>query len=156
MARHFLWSHGASASNDQVWDTTDIDGDGKPDLVVTGEFESGVAPDVYNLGRAGDSPHWKVYRNTGTAFESQAKDWALPVGGRRDRGYWFTHEYWGQSKKIGDDDWDLLDVTGDGRPELVRLATVIEDPLSPGGPYTIPRVQGYGASPHWLVYQNVP
>jgi hypothetical protein len=144
---------------DDVWATTDIDGDGKPDLVVTGEFSAGADPGVYNLGRQGDNPFWMVFRNTGEGFENenQGKKWTLPMpGGLRDHGFAYARSAGGG--KVGDEAWTLLDLTADGQPELVRLSDIVEDPRNPGNPqYTIPRVQGFEQrTPHWTVHKNVP
>ncbi len=154
---YYAWEQGyGTVPGATVWETKDIAGDGRLDLVVTGEYTAGVTPDTYNLGRVGDSPHWKVYHNNGTNFDPQPKDWALPVGGLRDRGYVWTYDGFGSSKKIDDDDWTLLDLNADGRPDLVRLSTVIQDPRDPNGPGVIPQVKGFGGAPHWLVYHNTP
>ncbi|WP_394846925.1 FG-GAP-like repeat-containing protein [Pendulispora brunnea] len=152
----------ANVPGDKVWRTVDIDGDAKPDLVVTGEFSAGADPGVYNLGRQGDNPFWRVFRNKGDSFESEneGKEWKLPQpGGLRDHGFATTESLFGNEgdKKIGDENWTLLDLTADGQPELVRLSDVIEDPRNPGNPSaTIARVQGYDRAPHWTVHKNVP
>ena len=45
--------------NDEGWTTQDIDGDGKPDLIVTG-VGNGFSADVFSNG---SNPYWKVYLN---------------------------------------------------------------------------------------------
>jgi len=160
-----FFGKGVSSANvpgDDVWTTVDMDGDAKPDLVVTGKVSAGTNPAVYNLGRQGDNPFWMVFRNTGNGFENenQGKQWKLPQpGGLRDRGYATYQDLFGGegSKQIDDENWTLLDLTADGQPELVRLSDVIEDPRNSNPQYTIARVQGYEQqTPHWTVHKNVP
>ncbi|HVH42587.1 MAG TPA: VCBS repeat-containing protein [Labilithrix sp.] len=145
----------ASVAGDDVWSTVDIDGDSKPDLVVTGEFKDGTKPGIYNLGRSANDSHWMVYRNGGQGFADEGKRWDLPNnGGLREVGFITTA---GAGAKVGDEGWALFDLTGDKQPELVRLHTSIQDPRRPGiADATIPQVSGFGAGPHWLVHRNVP
>jgi len=82
--------------------TTDMNGDGKPDLVITW--------DCGNTGVATD--HWLVYLNTGAGFSAAATSWALPQAA----GYLFKD---GLSASYNCPDYALSDFDGDGKPELV-------------------------------------
>ncbi|AKU91131.1 glycine-rich protein [Vulgatibacter incomptus] len=78
------------------WTTMDLDGDGKPDLVVyTGASES--------------NPHWLLYKNTGSGFAATATEWSLPPDSPSPNGF-FTFSYY---------DWTTMDLDGDGKPDLV-------------------------------------
>lgn len=146
---------GSPVPGDDAWTTVDLDGDGKLDLLVTGEYVAGNPPGTYNLGRLANEPHWMLHRNTGAGFSEVGARWALPSpGGFREAGFSGAA---GVGSRAGDEVWGLVDLTGDKQPELVRFATTLEDPRSPGFPnLTIPRVEGHGSAPRWLVHRNVP
>ena len=76
--------------------TMDLNGDGKPDLVVTEAASK-------------QNPLWNVYLNTGSGFASSAAAWALP-----------TDPSFPQSFNLVDGNYYLtMDLNGDGRPDLV-------------------------------------
>jgi hypothetical protein len=104
----------------------DINGDARPDLVTTASVSSVPA-----------TPHWDVALNTGSGFAPEAP-WAVPALSRQDltRAWHPTHAY------------QVMDLDGDGRPDLVRA----RDPQTdvPG------QWQTYGGAsmPHWRVYRG--
>ncbi|MBZ0235016.1 MAG: VCBS repeat-containing protein [Deltaproteobacteria bacterium] len=85
--------------------TSDVDGDGRPDLVV--------------LSRAGTdlgTTRWLYHRNTGAGF-APAEDWCLPGGYGDDAFASVPHESCGTFPYKPA--WTLLDVDGAGPRELV-------------------------------------
>lgn len=148
-----LASGGRSVPGDDAWSTVDIHGDGLPDLVWTGEFATGVSPGVFQLGRTANEPHWMVFSSTGAGFQAEATRWDLPLGGLRDHGFPYTS---GAGLEIGDMNWVLSDVSGDGQPDLVIVADVIERPDSPGSGFTMPVAPGGPGGGAWRVHLNVP
>ncbi|MEZ4238105.1 MAG: hypothetical protein R3F59_18555 [Myxococcota bacterium] len=88
--------------------TLDLTGDGLPDLVQTD------ACDVAGVG----TTSWRVFENTGTGFAATPIEWALPDALERD---WLDDLY--EDTYVGcDEDYyavSTLDLTGDGRPDLV-------------------------------------
>ncbi len=146
-------SPGVNIAGDHAWATFDINGDGKLDLVVTGEFTAGGMAGVYGLGRLGNDPQWRVHLNTGAGFVIEGKQWKLPAGGNRTLGF---NNTFGTGAKVGDESWALLDMNSDRQPELLITSNTIERPDSPGSGFTLSVVNGLGAKPHWRVYKNVP
>ncbi len=61
---------GDASAASTLFTTVDVDGDRRPDLVVT--YDRSTAS-----GSAGTS--WSVYRNTGTGFAPTAESWTVPV-----------------------------------------------------------------------------
>ncbi|MBX3191535.1 MAG: VCBS repeat-containing protein [Labilithrix sp.] len=125
------------------WTVIDIDGDDKPDLVSSGRYVSngsGASPRVWGDGTA--SPHWKVFTNTGSGFSTTPKVW--PVSNVGDEtGARFPYS-------VGDSQWALIDIDGDGKPDLVSSGRYVSN-----GSGASPRVWGDGtASPHWKVFTN--
>ena len=56
------------------WTTMDIDGDGKPDLVLPSDPLDPAA----KVWGQGASPSWKVYKNTGSGFAAESR-WSLSL-----------------------------------------------------------------------------
>ena len=99
---------------ENYWVTTDLTGDGKPDLVVTAE--GGV-----QFGAPGDRS-WKVFVNTGTAFEKEPSYWLTPDGGYNQAGFNGFNQVAGGDYDPGENYWSTMDLTGDGKPDLVVTA----------------------------------
>jgi hypothetical protein len=118
---------GFYAPGSSVWLTIDIDGDHRPDLVWTRLDTSS------KVWGAGTSPYWRVFRNNGSGFASTDTQWAVPMGGDPNDGFYF----------VSSDAWGLFDINGDGRPDLVWTRL---DSSS--------KVWGSGASPFWRVFLN--
>lgn len=101
-------------SADPDWALTDLDGDGLSDLVVTAD--SVADPDL-------GTSSWLLYRNTGAGFSATPTTWSLPAGYRE-----------GTFPSIADTSsstpaWGLLDLDGDGAPDLVIAADDANDDL---------------------------
>jgi hypothetical protein len=129
----------------QVWNTVDINGDRRPDIVVPMEQQSNR---TYAIPGTIPNRYWKVYFNTGTGFALTATPWSVPVGGKvagsidmgfdsflTDGASWFD---------IGSQTWHTVDINGDGALDLVVHAE-----KQPDGYY---RVFGTDPNRYWRVY----
>ncbi len=102
---------GCNSSQSLTFSLLDLTGDGDPDLVLTDKCDTeGVGTD-----------EWHVYPNTGSGFDDEATVWSLP-------------KYFPANTEVLDDlahdddvgcnssqslTFSLLDLTGDGDPDLV-------------------------------------
>jgi len=111
-----------ATSNCPAYATTDVTGDGRPDLVVTAD-----CPTTGTVGM----DHWVVYLNTSNGFGMNPLCWTLPV----KSGYTF---YDGLSATSNCPAYARSPMTGSGRPDLVVTADC---------PTT-----GTVGLDHWLVY----
>lgn len=120
-----------AATSYRHWSTFDINGDSKPDLVLTTDTTKGQ-----QVWDAAGSPYWKVYLNTGTGF-GPAMNWPVPKSGLDDGFYDATasnnYRY-----------WRVLDINGDGKPDLVHTADTTK----------LQQVWDAAGSPYWKVYLN--
>lgn len=143
--RSYLYSRAA-----RNWTTLDLNGDHRPDLIVTGEHSSGSLPVV--LGGVA-TPHWEVYLGTAGGFAPTATRWAVPVGGSPTTGFMNVDnsnddQYWAlelSKSAIGQQSWTVMDLNNDGRLDLV---------VHSEGDGTKAVVRGGVAAPHWEVYLN--
>ncbi|MCB0430938.1 MAG: T9SS type A sorting domain-containing protein [Flavobacteriales bacterium] len=134
---------GSYQAGDQAWSLTDMNADGKPDLVVNSEG-NGTYRDVFGLGT---SPYWKVYYNNGSGFSQTPKNWSVPDGGHTTS----THQFGfnniadAGSYEANDQGWLVTDITGDGIPDLIVHS-------QGDGSYR----DGFdvGTNPYWKVYQG--
>jgi hypothetical protein len=108
----------------------DLDGDAKPDLVVTDSC------DTQGVGHT----HWKVYKNTGSGFAGTPTTWSLPTGVAS----W--DDWMDQTQEEGTFGCatnyfraQVLDIDGDAKPDLL-----VTDSCD---------TQGVGHT-HWKVYKN--
>jgi hypothetical protein len=112
------------------WGLVDLTGDGARDLVVTGRDASvPQGPSTPQLGRT----RWRLHANTGQGFDEAGVEWSLPDYGRPpgEGEFWFGTTFDNSSSGLN---WALLDLTGDGAPDLVvtqRDASVTLGPTTP-------------------------
>ena len=138
----------ASIDSSENWTLIDMNGDAKPDLVVTSRYKSPVNYGVqFGLGSA---PYWKVYLNTGSGFSTSAIQWPTPNGVFLDSwgvncGLFYSNNYFAFQDSV--QIWHLSDINGDAMPDLVFPS---EYNLASSGVYQY----GVGQSPHWKVYLN--
>ena len=117
----FRYGYDGSTSNPN-WSLVDIDGDQDSDLIITG-FDG-----IEGVGEG----RWLVHTFAQGSFSSNGSTWLIPAfGGNELR---FTDDRYSEGVN-----WDLLDIDGDGPPELVVA-------WQEG-------VEGLGET-HWQVYAN--
>ncbi|MFQ5478350.1 MAG: SpvB/TcaC N-terminal domain-containing protein [Candidatus Binatia bacterium] len=109
---------GALTVQRTVQGLADMNADGLPDLVV-------ADPDpLQSLAQRRSEDHWQVYLNTGSGFSAQPTAWrvegdsALELPNYLSRSVVYGHE-----SSTTD---ELLDLSGDGRPDLLLFPTVEE------------------------------
>jgi hypothetical protein len=106
----------------QTWSLLDMNGDKRPDLVVTAQLQSG---NVTSFSPA-SGQYWKVYLNTGSGFSTNATTWALPNGGKINvaitYGFDLLSQAAMQSDDLGSQSWTTTDIDGDMKPDLVVCA----------------------------------
>src|SRR5262249_39508021 len=98
---------GCSTSDDYSWATFDVDGDKRPDLVVTTRCFDAV------VGKA----QWNVHLNTGSGFAAQPVAWSLPTSPYK---FGFPTAGFDSGCSTSDDfSWAPFDVNADPFPDLV-------------------------------------
>ncbi|MCB9556208.1 MAG: VCBS repeat-containing protein [Deltaproteobacteria bacterium] len=112
----------------------DLDGDGRDDLVICSSLANGSTGEAFG----GTERFWKFYRNTASGFAALPKSWPIPDGGHKELGFYRFRHALGR--------WDLIDLDGDGRKDLVVA--------SPDAGTDAGIVWGFGIQPHWRLYRN--
>ncbi|MEZ4454845.1 MAG: hypothetical protein R3B09_35670, partial [Nannocystaceae bacterium] len=131
---------------DAWWTLLDVDGDARPELVITGHssvFDGWIGrPPGYPL-----KPHWEVYASDDHGFAATPTTWALPEGGPAGYGY-YTHA--DKPWYVGDPAWTTRDLDGDGVVDLVVTGVAVD--LDQG----VPVIAALGSvdEPHWEVYRG--
>jgi hypothetical protein len=120
-----------SVADGRYWDTFDINGDGKPDLVITADTTKGS-----QVWDAAGAPYWKVHLNTGTTFAAATK-WSVPQTGLSDGVY-------ARSQATSYRYWTTIDLNGDRKPDLVLTADTTKSQ----------QVWDATGSPYWKVFLN--
>jgi len=115
----------------EIWNLIDINGDKKPDLVWTSQT-TGRKP-----WGTDSAPYWKVYLNTGNGFASSPKNWTIPVFQGVRGGAYIANRFY------GNEIWNLMDMNGDGKPDLVWSSQT-----------TGRKPWGDGVTNYWKVYLN--
>jgi hypothetical protein len=111
-----------------AYGTMDMNGDGRPDLVLTSDCDDATA-----VGR----DHWLVYMNTGSGFAATPVRWAgLPTSSKFGRDFLD-----GLYSSAFCPAYGTTDMNGDGKPDLV-LTSDCDDSTTVG-------------RDHWLVYMNM-
>ena len=143
-----LSAYGYPNINSQNWTVQDLDGDARPELIVSADCQNA------NTGQmqfgAGTAPYWKVYRNTGAGYANTNVVWTTPIGGYytmsgANLGYFLT-TYYGSSFDDSEN-WTLADMNGDGMTDLV-IPSEYQSAFNGQLQY------GVGTSPYWIVYIN--
>jgi G:T-mismatch repair DNA endonuclease (very short patch repair protein) len=104
------FSDGTSVFNSGTgfnFNTLDMNGDGKPDLVVT--RAAGCTPSV-------SSTAWQVYLNDGGGFSTTATSWSLPSFTGTGCGFSDGTSVFNSGTGFN---FNTLDMNGDGKPDLV-------------------------------------
>jgi hypothetical protein len=136
----------ATTAGSENWDLRDMTGDGKPDLVVTGVGNGTITQEF----SPSSNSYWKVYTNTGSGFNTSPTTWALPDGGVISTGgitggYNRTSYSNAHQTSAGSENWNLQDMTGDGKPDLV---------VTSEGNGTIAQEFSPSSNSYWKVYIN--
>jgi cysteine-rich repeat protein len=95
----------------------DINGDAKPDLVVTYACGSVALPGADpNVGKT----KWKVHLNTGTGFAAAGTDWPVPTGYAKGSFVDLNGDsYCDESNGYAQPTYRFLDIDGDAKPDLI-------------------------------------
>ena len=146
----FVSTNGFISNNsdgNQAWGLVDMNADGKKDLVVFAQNDANGDDAVFDVA---NNPHWRVYFNGGSQFNSSGTDWSLPEGGKvvgnTIFGYNGSSGFATSGSSDGNQSWSLFDINGDRLPDLVVTAQVdINGELT---------VFGLGTNNFWKVYLN--
>jgi hypothetical protein len=129
----------------QTWNIMDIDGDKKPDLIVSAQLQGGYVTSF----SPSFNQYWKIYLNTGSGFSSAPTNWNLPNGGKLTSGITYGYNgisgYAFTSDNTGSQTWALVNMTGDSKPELVITSQLQGGDVTCFSP---------GLNPYWIVYDN--
>ena len=134
-----------AGNNSTQWNTVDITGDGKVDLVETSDYSTGT---FVQFGVPG-APYWKVYIGNGTGFASSSVNWTTPTGGQYtfNGNYGFLNTYGQSNLESISQSWQLMDMNNDHLPDLVVTGAYN---TTVGWPVQF----GAGSAPIWKVYLN--
>jgi len=135
----------SDANGSQSYNMMDIDGDGKPDLLVYNEVQGGVL----TVFSPASSPYWKAFLNTGSGFSAGAINWSIPTGDEvttttNHRFRYISHQAF-TSDANGSQSYALTDMNGDGKPDLVIYNEVQSSVLTVFSPAN---------NPYWSVFLN--
>lgn len=132
-------------SGSQSWSIWDVNGDKKPDLVVTAQLQASKV----TCFSPGSGQYWKVFLNTGNAFDNTTTNWSLPNGGKLNGGTTFGFDQvFGtalSSDNTGSQSWSVTDMDGDGKSDLVITAQLQGGNVTCFSP---------GSSQYWKVFSN--
>ena len=130
----------------QTWNMADMDGDARPDLVITSQYSS--SSNNHQQFGAGSNPYWKVYLNTGTGFSSTVTNWSTPVGGQ----YSSTGTNLGLLSVASSaytnnlsQTWSMADMDGDAKADLIITSQYYSSSNNH-------QQFGAGSNPYWKVY----
>ena len=144
---YLAYGPASSTLNSETWSLTDMNGDQKPDLLVTSAGVGGSGGPV-QFG-ASTNPYWKVYLNTGSSFSTSVMNWTTPIGGYISSGtnYGYYQPFGSSSSTLNSETWSLTDIDGDQKPDLLITSAGI------GGSGSSMQF-GAGTNPYWKVYLN--
>ncbi len=102
------------------WTTMDINGDARPDLVLTSQRNANGYMVEFSPS---NNSYWKAHLNTGSGFNTASTTWSVPAGGEVyngvNMGFWSTADF---GNDTGSDGWSVLDMNGDGFLDLVVMS----------------------------------
>ncbi len=141
---HISTAH--AGNNSTQWNTVDITGDGKVDLIETSDYSTGT---FIQYGASG-APYWKVYTGNGSGFSTNAVNWATPVGGQYsvvNGNYGFLNTNGQSNMESISQSWQMIDMNNDHLPDLVVTGAYN---ATAGWPVQF----NAGSTPYWKVYMN--
>ena len=106
---------GCEGTGQPRWALRDIDGDARPDVVIT--------ENCSDAGLGVGTTHWQVHRNSGAGFET-AQSWSLPSGAATESFNDFTNVADCAAQRPAS---TLIDIDNDGDEDLVLTRSACAD-----------------------------
>jgi hypothetical protein len=125
-----FFATGVTGGGGTEWIVLDMNGDKRLDLIQTMDPATGYVWDPQGVS------HWKVFLGTTNGFMTSPIAWRVPASGT-------TYGFNAAAMKTGSMIWSTLDITRDGKPDLVQTA----DPVTG-------RVWDSASAAHWKVFEN--
>jgi hypothetical protein len=134
---------------DAFWSLRDLNGDQRPDLVITGRAKDNGGEWIGRAMGYPNTPYWEVYLNEGDGFAGAPTHWMLPSGGPDMSGFYMPA---GAPALIGDPKWETRDLDDDGYLDLI----VTGKALGENEEGLMIRALGSLDSPYWEIYRGGP
>ncbi|MEZ4380605.1 MAG: VCBS repeat-containing protein [Nannocystaceae bacterium] len=134
---------------DAFWSLRDLNGDQRPDLVITGRAKDNGGEWIGRAMGYPNTPYWEVYVNEGDGFAAAPTHWMLPPGGPDMSGFFAPA---GDPGVLGDPKWETRDLDDDGYPDLVITGKA----LAENDDGLMVRALGSLETPYWEIYRGGP
>lgn len=125
-----FYAAGITGGTGTEWTLLDMDGDKRLDLIQSVDPATNTVWDPQGVA------HWKVFLGTSGGFAATPVSWRVPPSGT-------SAGFTAATMRSGTWQWVTIDVTRDGKPDLVQTA----DPVTG-------KVWDQASAPHWKVFEN--